>query len=230
MLALEDRSTLLPQGWRSELAGRDGLQVALGLKDGVAEADALRALGAEPAELVALSPGCAAAPWIGNVVALGDAAATFEPLGHLNLDLAHRQLGLLLEMLPGRTIEPLERAEFNRRAGLMARQVRDVLASHYAAPRARDVFGAQVLTDSLAHVIDQYTRRGRLPFREEAPLLPPETMALLDALGLHGAVTTATRAEDPRAGEAARRAFEAKASAALAYAPPYQEFMAGMLA
>lgn len=229
MLALEDRFTLLPEGWLAEVAGRDGLHVALGLREGVSEADALRTLGGDPAELVALSPGCATAPWIGNVVALGDAAATFEPLGHLNLDLAHRQLGLLLEMLPGRRIEPLERAEFNRRAVLMARQVRDVLASHYAAPRARDVFGAQVLPDSLAHVIDQYTRRGRLPFREEAALLAPEYMALLDALGQAGAVTTATRGEDPRAGEVARRSFEARAAGALAYAPPYQQFMAGML-
>ena len=84
LLALEDRFTLLPEGWLLQIAGRDGLHTALGLREGVGEADAVRALGAEPAELVPLSAGCAQAPWIGNVVALGDAAATFEPLGHLN--------------------------------------------------------------------------------------------------------------------------------------------------
>ncbi len=229
MLALEDRCTLLPEGWLSEIAGRDGHHVALGLRDGVAEDQAVRALGADPAELVTLSPGCAAAPWIGNVVALGDAAATFEPLGHLNLDLAHRQLMLLLDLLPGRLIEPLERIEFNRRAGLMAQQVRDTLASHYAAPRACAIFGAQTRPASLSHVLDQYTRRGRLPFREEAALLPPEYMALLDALGLSGAVTIAAKGRDARDGDAARRAFAAQTRAALDFAPPYRQFMADVL-
>lgn len=229
MLALEDRFTLLDHGWLGELAGRDGLHVSLGLREGVSEGDALRALAADPLRMVALMPGQTRTPWLGNVVALGDAAATFEPLAHLNLDLAHRQLALLLEVLPGCTIEPLERAEFNRRAGLMAAQVRDTLALHYAAPRARAVFGERALPESLAHLIDQYTRRGRLPHREEAALLAPEAMALLDALGFAGGVTTASRAEDAGAGEAERRRFEAKAAAALSYAPPYGEFMARML-
>ena len=44
-----------------------------------------------------MDPGCAAEPWYGNVVALGDAAAHFEPLAWINLDLAHRQLSLLLD-------------------------------------------------------------------------------------------------------------------------------------
>ncbi|TIX50964.1 tryptophan 7-halogenase [Alteraurantiacibacter aquimixticola] len=229
MLALEDRFSLLPEGWLLEFAGVDGLQGSMGLGEGVAEDAALRALQAEPAEMVAVRPGAAAQAWVGNVVALGDAAATFEPLGHLNLDLAHRQLMLLLEMLPGAQIEPLERAEFNRRAALMAANVRDVLAMHYAAPRARAVFGEQPLPETLAHLLDQFTRRGRLPFREEGGLLNQEYTALLSALGFASGTTPQSLAQDPREADAARAAFEAQAQAALQFAPPYQQFMAQML-
>jgi tryptophan halogenase len=229
MLALEDRASLLPEGWLVEFASVDGLQITLGIAENVSEDIALRALGAEPAEMVTLAPGCTKDAWEGNVVALGDAAASFEPLGHLNLDLAHRQLGLLLEMLPGRSIEPLERAEFNRRAALMAQQVRDTLATHYAAPRARAVFEEKPLPESLLHVLDQFTRRGRLPFREEAALLNQEYMALLGALGFAAGATPQSLSQDPREAEAARSAFETQARAALQFAPPYQQFMAQVM-
>ncbi len=229
MLALEDRASLLPEGWLVEFAGADGLQITLGLAESISEQDALQALGVEPAEMVTLAQGCAKDAWAGNVVALGDAAASFEPLGHLNLDLAHRQLGLLLEMLPGRVVEPLERAEFNRRAALMAQQVRDTLATHYVAPRARGVFGEKPLPESLLHVLDQYTRRGRLPFREEAALLNQEYMALLGALGFPAGVTPQSQSQDPGEAEAARTAFEVQARQALQFAPPYQQFMAQMM-
>ncbi|MFC3099233.1 tryptophan 7-halogenase [Alteraurantiacibacter palmitatis] len=234
MLALEDRFTLTRQGWLMEQAGRDGLHMALGLAPQMGEQDAVQVmtqtLGAQPARLVEVAPGCHRESWLGNVVALGDAAAWFEPLAHLNLDLAHRQLALLLEMLPGLAIEPLERAEFNRRAHLMAVQVRDTLATHYAAPRARSIFGEAPLPEGLDRVIDQYTRRGRLPHREEAALLAAEYMALLDALGLPGAVPVSARATASAESAAALRAFEEQAQRALAFAPPYAQFMQQMLA
>lgn len=90
LIALEDRVTLLPQGWIAEIAGRDGLLTVMGVHEGVAEQAALNALRHEPAGALPLAPGRAEAAWIGNVVAMGDAAATFEPLAALNLDLAHR--------------------------------------------------------------------------------------------------------------------------------------------
>ena len=225
MLALEDRFSLLPEGWRGELAGRDGLQVVLGVAPGVPEEAALRALGAPPLAGFALAPGRARAPWLGNVVALGDAAARFEPLAHLNLDLAHRQLDLLLEMLPGRATEPLERAEYNRRSVLMMDAVRDTLAAHYAAPAAQQVFGLPILSPMLAGQLDQFVRRGRLPFREEAPLLGQEFQALLAALGHPHGVGPQAKAARGGEGEAAARAFRQKAEAALAYTPLYGEWM-----
>ncbi len=229
MLALEDRVSLLADGWLSEQAGRDGLQAVLAVGEGVSDEAAARALRSEPLAVIPVSPGCAREPWIGNVVALGDAAARFEPLGFLNLDLAHRQLALLLEMLPGREIVPLERAEYNRRAGLMFDTVRDTLALHYASPRARDVFPGIEPPDAVRVALDQYVRRGRLPFREEAPLLKQEQMELLAALGFAQGQAPQHRTMDPREMEAAQAEFGAKAKAALEFAPPYDRWMASVL-
>ncbi len=224
MRALEDRFTLLPEGWRGELAGRDGLQVTLGVADGLAEEAALRALRAPPLAGFRLDPSRARAPWLGNVIALGDAAARFEPLAHLNLDLAHRQLDLLLELLPGRDIEPLERAEYNRRSVLMMEGVRDTLAAHYAAPAAQSVFGLPILSPMLANALDQFARRGRMPFREEAPLLVQEFQALLAALGHPQGASPQARAAGPD-GDAAARQFRERAETALRFAPPYAEWL-----
>lgn len=225
MVALEDRFSLLAQGWLGQLAGRDGIQAVLGVAPDVPEAEALRALGAAPLAGFQLEPGRARAPWLGNVVALGDAAARFEPLGYLNLDLAHRQLDLLLELLPGRAIERLERAEYNRRSIMMMDAVRDTLAAHYASAAAQRVFGPAMLSPELALAIDQFTRRGRTPFRDEAPLLSQEFQRLFEALGY-------TRGEPPQAraglGDVAAEAISLRrrAETALAAAPPYADWMA----
>ncbi len=229
MLALEDRFTVLPEGWLSEFAGRDGLQVLLGISDAVEDRAAMQALGGAAAASISIVPGRVANPWIGNVVALGDAAARFEPLGCYNLDLAHRQLDLLLEMLPGHRIEPLERREYNRRSGLMMDAVRDTLGLHYASVQARRVFGEQRQSERLTLAIDQFTRRGRLPFWEEAPLLGQEYMALLGALGFARGITPQSRSMGQSEAEKARQAFAAKAQAALQFAPPYADFMGAVL-
>jgi tryptophan halogenase len=226
VLALEDRMTLTPAGWRWEIGGRDGLQAVLALVHQTPDPEIEIALGTEPVEYATFVPTRARAPWIGNVVALGDAATRFEPLGGVAQDLAHRQLALLLELLPGREIDPTERAEFNRRAGLMAERACDWLAAHYAAPAAAALVPGLERSPELARTLDQFARRGRLPFAEEAPMLPQEFGALLQALGMpqgEGPLAAAGSAED------GARAFEARAAAALHAAPPYGEWMQRVL-
>ena len=228
MLALEDRATLTRLGWRWEVAGRDGWQALLALGE-EADADALAEQLGAAAEIVPHMPGRTAVPWLGNVVALGDAAARLEPLGGIAQDLAHRQLALLLELLPGRTPDPSERAEYNRRASLMADRAADWLAAHYAAPAAAKLFGGLARSAELERALDQFTRRGRTPFTEEAPMLVQEWGTLLHALGLptgEGPLAAARSGS----GEDAARAFAARAEAALRVAPPYAEWMQRTLA
>jgi tryptophan 7-halogenase len=230
MLSLEDRLTLTEAGWRWEIAGRDGRMVMLALGERKGEAAVRLALGGEPSAAVPIAPRCAAEPWMGNVVALGDAAACLEPTAGFALDLAHRQLHLLLELLPGRGVHPLERAEFNRRARLMAEQARDALAAHYACPPAAAIYGEPDLSPDLELVLDQWTRRGRVPFFEESPLLTQEWASLLHALGFPAAEGTLARAEDQRQADTRSRAFAGKVAAALRSAPPYGEWMNRALA
>jgi tryptophan halogenase len=229
MLALEDRVTLKPEGWLAEYAGRDGRLSMLALAGEVTDEAAVAALGAEPHQLVALEPGRAAAPWTGNVVALGDAAARFEPLGWLNLDFAHRQLALLLELLPGREVDPRERAEFNRRSNLMADRARDLVASHYAAPAAAKLFGKLKRSEELDLALDQFARRSRLPFFEEMPLLVQEWAVLLQALGVDQGASALATSADPRDAERGAAMLAKKCEAALRAAPPYDAWLEKVL-
>jgi tryptophan halogenase len=227
-LDLEDRVAISSVGWLSELSGRDGHQAMVAMVETTTQDAAYAALPAEPGNAVPLDPGCATAPWIGNVVALGDAAAHFEPLAWLNLDLAHRQLALLLELLPGRVPDRRERDEFNRRAGLMASRARDLLSAHYAAPGAAHL-GSLARSGELQLGLDQYRRRGRLPFFEEAPLMVQETSALFRALGHPAGEGVLAQAADPREGDAARAGFATKVQAALAAAPSYGAWLRQVL-
>jgi tryptophan halogenase len=229
MVALEDRATWTALGWRWEIGGRDGRQDLLAVPAGATDEAIATALGSPSATIVPFAPGRAAQPWLGNVVALGTAAVEMEPLGGIAQDLAHRQLALLLELLPGRTVEPAERDEFNRRSALMADRAADWLAAHYSAPAPTAQFPALELSPELFRVLDQFTRRGRVPFFEDAPMLVQEFGALLQAIGV-------PQGEGPLAaagggsGDDAARAFEARAKAALQAAPPYGEWLTGLLA
>jgi tryptophan halogenase len=229
MLALEDRATWTQLGWRWEMAGRDGHQTFLAVPGGVADEAIAEALGSAPATIVPFAPGRLDAAWLGNVVGLGSAVTELEPLGGIAQDLAHRQLALLLELLPGRAVDPAERAEFNRRSALMADRAADWIAAHYAAPAPTAQFPSLSLSPELFRTLDQFTRRGRLPFAEEAPMLVQEFGGLLRAIGVpQGEGPLAAAGEG--SGEAAARAFEARARAALQAAPPYHEWMQRVVA
>jgi len=228
VIALEDRIALLDLGWQTQVAGRQGLCTVIGVGEGIPPQPVLSALGAPLEAGVDLSPGRATQPWLGNVIALGDAGARFEPLGPWHADLAHRQLDLLLELLPGRIIEPLEREEYNRRAGLMIDNMHDILALHYTSARARKVFGDRPPHANVTNLIDQFTRRGRTPFREEFPLSSQEQFSLLTALGFAPGVPLSAASIDPRHEEKAIAEFDATVAKALAFAPPYEKWLASV--
>ncbi len=237
VLALEDRVTLTAYGWLAEIGGRDGVQRLMAFPSTLA-GDAVDAVlmqaGVTSAIGATLVPGALAQPFVGNVIALGDAAASFEPMGGANLDLAHRQLSLFLELMPGRTIEPRERDEYNRRASLMAIAMRTWLASHYLAPgQPGTPFADHVrqLTRSpeLSRLADQYNRHCRLPFIEEAPMLPSEWSGLLRAVGVPSSPSAHALAKPADITRAMMQKAARAAEAAVAVAPPYGEWMMSAL-
>lgn len=177
-------------GWRSTIFGRDGAHHAFAYHADVgSEAEIASGLGQESGEVIALEPGRPANSWVGNVVAFGDAAAAFEPLHWINLALAHEQILLFLELLPGRDIEARERAEYNRRAGAMADRVRDYIGLHYSAPNPPEgPFWQHAVrlqrSSGLALTLSEYTKRGRLPFFEEETLPRESWQSAMDCIGI----------------------------------------------
>nr|WP_246427329.1 tryptophan 7-halogenase [Sphingopyxis panaciterrulae] len=228
-LDLTDTIALTDAGWCWEQVGRDGVTRFLAVPDGVSEAAVVAALGGAPADRFAIEAGRQAEGWIGNVVAIGDAAARFEPLGGIALDLAHRQIDLLLDLLPGRGIDPRERAEYNRRFALMADAARDWIASHYAAPEARRRFAPIEASEALARLLDQFQRHQRVPIVEEAPVATGEWAGLLHALGVQGARSALSMAEGDGPGRRAAALLERKVATALDAAPPYDAWIGHML-
>ncbi len=104
---------------------------------------------------------------------------------------------------PAAMIEPLERAEYNRRSVLMMEGVHDSAGAAFRQPgRTRAVRRTDHAGQDQATVIDQFQRRGRLPFREEAPLLSQEQFALLVALGFKPGLPPAARHSDASGGRA----------------------------
>lgn len=120
---------------------------------------------------IGFAAGAALEPWRHNVVAIGDAAVTIEPLEWSNLHLAHSAIDRLIAMLPAGVPHPLEAAEYNRQALAEARRVRDFVLLHYVTARRSGTFWHDVasveLPDSLGHTLRLFRERGRLPFYEE---------------------------------------------------------------
>lgn len=189
-LSVTDTIEAHPFGWRSTIFGRDGTHHAFAYNADVgSDAEIASGLGQEPGEVIALEPGRLTNSWVGNVIAFGDAATAFEPLRCINLALAHEQILLFLELLPGCDIDALERAEYNRRAGAMADRVRDYIGLHYGAPNPPEgpfwQHAASLKRSSgLTLTLSEFAKRGRLPFFEEETLPRESWQSAMDCIGI----------------------------------------------
>ncbi|MCX7283326.1 MAG: tryptophan 7-halogenase [Novosphingobium sp.] len=231
-LTTMDEVAAMTTGWRASSFGRDGCHAHFAFQSdcGPDEA-AVGAAGFESGTLVAIAPGRRAQAWQANVLCLGDAAAQFEPLHWMNLSLAHAQMALFLEHLPGREDEPLERAEYNRRAGAMADRVRDFIALHYCAKhRPEGRFWAQVATlersDSLALTLAEYSGRGRLPYFEDDMVSRDAWKLAMATIGLAPGMAPRIAALPVASQAALADQHKARVAAALRQAIPYPQWLA----
>ncbi len=233
-LALHDTVCATGAGWLLAAAGRDGARRWLGVDRGASDAAIVAALGGEPDRVLPLRAGRRAVAWAGNVVAIGDAAAMPDPLPGLTIDLAHRQIALLLDLLPGLPACAAERDEYNRRFVQMADAARDMTAAS-ALARARSpdasavpaVGSAAPRTDPrVTEAIAQYRRRGQLPLWDDAPLSQAEWRAQCGAQGLVAGNAAASIASDPARDAAARQRLAARIGAV----PLYRDWLAGVIA
>ncbi|WP_076069519.1 tryptophan 7-halogenase [Sphingomonas montana] len=184
-----DDLVALPTGWRFARPLRDRTLVGLAYVAGQTPDSSARRILPAGDETVVVAPGALADPWAHNVLALGDAAVALDPLGDANLHLAHAAILRAIDLLPGRDFGATELAEYNRRSHRQAIRVRAFQAAHYhPTGRTRGPFwkGLHRLPrpDDLAHTLDQFAHRGRLPFYEDESFDPDDWHGLLLGLGI----------------------------------------------
>ncbi|HEX8445575.1 MAG TPA: tryptophan 7-halogenase [Sphingomonas sp.] len=227
-----DNVHALPSGWRMTLPLRDRTIHGLAYTAGqTSDARAARILPIGT-ELIAFRPGARRAPWRHNVVAIGDAAVTLDPLASANLHLAHAAILRAIDLLPGRDCAAVETAEYQRRTAWQVARVRDFQAAHYQpSGRTRGEFwraaGRLPRPDTLAHTLDQFAMRGRLPFHEEESFGRDRWLALLLGLGIVPRLPDAIASATPVAATAAALRALTDAAAALPHRiPPYPAYLA----
>lgn len=227
-----DDLVAVPAGWRFEKPLRDRTPVGLAYVGGQTSDSSARRILPSGTETIQLAPGTRCQPWVHNVLALGDAAVALDPLADVNLHLAQAAILGAIDLLPGRDCAASELAEYNARTYRQAARVRDFQAAHYLPTgRTRGPFWKSVQRlarpDSLAHTLDQFAHRGRLPFYEDESFDPDEWHALLLGLGM------IPRLSDPIAAatslatvSAALERLAATAAALPTRLPPYPVYLA----
>ncbi|WNO52355.1 tryptophan 7-halogenase [Stakelama saccharophila] len=141
-----------------------------------------RALG-DAAERLEIRPGRRAAAWIGNCVAIGDAAVECEPLEAPHCHLIHAAIDRILNLLPDTEFAPLELARYNREWGEEADRLRDFLILHHAVSGRNDPCWKRLrdveLPDELNYALALFRERGRLPLRNFGSFGPEAWYAVL---------------------------------------------------
>lgn len=183
-----DRVTATPFGWGWAASSPTASSSGWVYSSVHASDDAIASeIGGRPVEMIELRQGRTRDFWVRNCVAIGDAAIAVEPLEWTNLHLVHSQIDRLIAMMPGADCAPIELSEFNRQCAGEADRVRDFLCLHYVCARRSEPFwkDAAAITPSpaLAHSLQQFARRGRLPFYEEETFARDSWLAVLFGQG-----------------------------------------------
>ena len=169
-------ATAMPAGWRWQIP----LQHRMGngyvfssahiSEDEACEAIRNAAEGMPLAEprILKFRPGRRKHSWSHNVIAVGLASGFLEPLESTSIYLAQMAITYLIELFPeDGTIDPRDRAEFNRLVDMEYDRVRDFLILHYnATTRDDSEFWNHVRTmtvpDSLADKLELWRNAARI--------------------------------------------------------------------
>lgn len=178
--SLLDQAVVTPGGWWWQASALGATHCGLvycsaELTDSDAERVLREATSAVPEKPVEIRQGRWSQPWLRNCVAIGDAAVAVEPLEWANLHLAHGAIDRFVAMMPDRDFSPIELWDYNRQVGAEAERVRDFLILHYASSDEEPTN----LPPSLAHTLQQFRARGRLPFYEEETFSRDSWLAVL---------------------------------------------------
>lgn len=136
----------------------------------------------------ALDPGIQGEPWNGNVVAIGGAAAGFDPLHSVDLLAVQTGLIQLLAFYPVAFDFSAERSEYNRLMRSTYARLRDFQALHYRINRYGGAFWARArqgeTSPELAHRIALFQARGEIAPYEDESFAPDSWRAFFVGHGL----------------------------------------------
>jgi tryptophan halogenase len=189
-----DRAVATRAGWRWQAASP--VRTAHGIvyaADHIGEDEAAQLLSGDGDAVpigvpVTIRQGRRSQPWLRNCVAIGDAAVSIEPLEWTDLHLAHSAIDRLVAMMPDRDFAAVELWDYNRQCAAEADRVRDFVALHYRLARRPEPFWQEAAAaeppPSLAHTLDLFAERGRLPFHEEETFARDSWLAVLIGQGL----------------------------------------------
>jgi tryptophan halogenase len=122
--------------------------------------------------------------WSHNCVAIGLSAGFLEPLESTGLHLIQLAIMKLVELFPGRAMEPSLRDEFNRVMQMEVERVKDFLILHYHATERTDSpfwdhCRTLALPDSLQHKLETFRETGHVVRYREGLFLEPSWIAVL---------------------------------------------------
>jgi tryptophan halogenase len=170
--------------------------------------------------------------WRGNVVALGAAAGSVEPLTAADHHLIINALFNLLDHFPDQQFDPAHAASYNAIIGDELERIRDFTLRLYRPTRRDDSpfgrgFASHDIPDTLAQRIDMYRAAGRIVLRQ------PELFSELDWFWIFEGMGVVPRDYDPLVDtidyEQVKRvmlAISQKVSADASAAPTHDSFFA----
>lgn len=137
--------------------------------------------------LMRFRAGRRASAWVGNCLALGEAAGFLEPVASTGIHFVQTGLGRLFGLFPDRDFDPAISAEYNRLTALEHERARDFLVLHYAASRREDSpfwrrCRAAQPPQTLVYERDLFARTGRIAILEEETFAPASWLAVYTGL------------------------------------------------
>jgi tryptophan halogenase len=185
------RATALGSGWTWRIplqhrVGNGHVYSSAFISDEEAERQLLDRLESPPLQdprQLRFTAGRRLKQWDRNVVAIGLSAGFLEPLESTSIHLIQLAIGHLLNLLPDRSWDPADEAEFNRLMQLEYERVRDFIILHYCATQRDDTdfwnyCRTMELPESLASKMELFRERGIVRMYRDGMFLEPSWLAV----------------------------------------------------